>query len=68
MKSPKIRSATRGHVNPTTNELLEFGQHHCHVDRPHVILERIAESMSNASNSSDERIPVETKKSILEFW
>jgi len=53
---------------PTTDELLEFGKNHCRVDRPHEILERIAEGMSKAISSSDERIPADTKAAMLEFW
>lgn len=53
---------------PDRQQLMEFGRKHCAVEKPGVIIERIAEAMSEALVTHQARIDVELFSAMQAEW
>lgn len=60
----------RSRTYPTKDELLRFGRQVCHVSNPELILDRLAQGMSEtlALYRRDERVGTELWKKMDELW
>ncbi|MDP3824508.1 MAG: type II toxin-antitoxin system HipA family toxin [Burkholderiales bacterium] len=67
----KLFAGKRGSkVYPTPAELLEFGKRICGVERPHRVVERIADAMRQAllHFKADSRMPAPLRRTMAEAW
>jgi serine/threonine-protein kinase HipA len=53
---------------PDRQQLIEFGRKHCAVDRPALIIDRIAEAMSQALTAHRSRVDAELFVGMQREW